>query len=144
MKLIDVNLLLYAVNTTSEFHRKSVTWWQSALSGDEPVGLSWLTISGFLRLSTHPRVFDKPLSVSEALKQVDLWLDNPITRLVQESEEHWQALRQFVSDVGTAGNLTSDAHLAALAYTLGATVVSCDSDFSRFRGLRWENPLDSE
>jgi toxin-antitoxin system PIN domain toxin len=137
-------VLLYVVNTDSNHHREALEWWEAQLAGDEPIGLSWMTISGFLRLSTHPRVFAQPLSVSEAIYQVDAWLDSPVVLIVQEAEEHWRILKRFVTSVGTAGNLTSDAHLAALASSLGASVASCDSDFGRFRGIRWENPLDSE
>lgn len=143
MKLVDVNVLLYVVNDQAEEHAKARRWWESHLSEAEPIGLSWMTISGFLRLSTHPKVFDSPLAVTEALEQIDRWLDVPNVKIVEETEEHWRIMRRFVAEVGTAGNLTSDAHLAALADSLGATVATCDADFSRFRGLRWENPLDS-
>ena len=143
MKVVDVNVTLYAFNADSEFHPKVVTWWEAAYAGDESVGFTWITLYGFLRLSTHPRVFNQPISVNEALEHVDTWLQSPIGQIVQETDEHWRIMRQTVETVGTAGDLTTDAHLAALAISRGATVVSCDRDFSRFRGLRWENPLDS-
>ena len=102
-----------------------------------------MTLLGFVRIATHPRIFPEPLDVEDALGRVDAWLANPVTRLVEETEAHWRTLRPLLEHAGTAGNLTSDAHLAALAITHGATVVSADTDFSSIRGLRWENPLDS-
>lgn len=143
MKLIDVNILIYAVNPASRFHTRIRKWWEDLLEGSEPVGLPWLVVVGFLRISTNPRAFDRPLSLEQALDEVDGWLANPIVKLVRETDEHWSKLRQLVANVGTAANLTNDAHLAALANCYGATIVSSDTDFSRFRGLQWENPLDS-
>ncbi len=95
---------------------------------------------GFLRLATNSRVFPTPLTLEEALECVDLWVNHVNTRVVTETEEHWLILRALISETGTAGNLTTDAHLASLAIAHGATLVSCDADFARFRGLRWENP----
>lgn len=140
MKLVDVNVLLYAVNEEAHQHMMVRRWWERALSGDESIGLPWLVLSGFLRLSTHPRVFPEPLPVATALKKVDAWLSARPVAAVTEKPGHWQVLRQLLAEAGTAGNLTADTHLAALAITHNAALVSCDGDFARFRGLRWENP----
>jgi predicted nucleic acid-binding protein len=91
----------------------------------------------------HPRwrFSKKSLSVEEATGIVDEWLAQPNVRLISESDEHWRLLKDHLRQAGVAGNLTADAHLAALASSNAATVVSCDADFGRFRHLRWENPL---
>jgi len=141
VKLVDLNILLYAVNEDAGHHRVVRRWWEGALSGDEPVGLPWIVLLGFLRLATHARVFPRPLDPEDALARIDTWLGLENTRLVLETEGHWHTLRDLLERAGTAGNLTTDAHLAALAIGHGAVLVSCDRDFGRFTGLRWENPV---
>jgi hypothetical protein len=141
VKIVDLNVLLYAVNEDAFHHKPVLRWWERALSGDEPVGLAWIVLLGFLRLSTNPAVFRRPLDVEAAIDAVDAWLSLDSTRLVQEKEEHWDILRSLLTHAGAAGNLTTDAHLAALAVSHGAVLVSCDTDFGRFKELRWENPL---
>ncbi len=140
MKLVDLNVLLYAVNRDAPGHEKIRSWWEAAISGDEPVGLAWIVILGFLRLATNPQVFAEPLMVDEAIERIHPWLSHPNIRLLRETEEHWRILKDLLEQTGTAGNLTTDAHLAALAISYGATLASCDADFGRFRHLRWENP----
>ena len=137
MTLVDLNVVLYAVNSAAARHVEARTWWESAVSGDEPVGLAWSVITGFLRLSTHPSVLPRPLTVEQACRRVNRWLAQPTVRLVRETEEHWRHLERLLSETGTGGNLTSDAHLAALAISHGATLVSFDNDFARFPHLRW-------
>jgi toxin-antitoxin system PIN domain toxin len=140
MKIVDLNVLLYAINRDAAGHEKLRSWWEAAISGDEPIGLPWVVILGFLRLATSAQVFPKPLSVDEAIERLDVWLSHPNVRLVHETEEHWRILKEHLGRTGSAGNLTTDAHLAALAISYGATLASCDADFGRFRHLRWENP----
>jgi hypothetical protein len=142
MKLVDVNILLYAVDEHSAHHAVIRPWWEHALADDEPVGLAWVTVVGFLRISTSARVFVRPLTAETALATVDEWLSHPNVRLVTESDQHWRSLRSLLLQSGTAGNLTTDAHLAALAISQGAELISCDADFGRFPNLRWQNPLD--
>jgi uncharacterized protein len=142
MKVIDLNILLYAVNRDAAQHLPIRSWWESALNGDELIGLPWIVVLGFLRLSTNPRVFPAPLSLDHALAKVDEWLAHPRVRMVSETTEQWKTLRSLLHQSGTAGNLTTDAHLASLAIAHGAVLVSCDRDFSRFAKLRWEHPLD--
>lgn len=143
MKLVDLNVLLYAVNGDAPQHAPIRAWWESALNGDEPIALAWVVLLGFLRLATHPRVFPTPLTPEQALAKVDQWLAQPPVRVLAESDEHWRVLRSLLATSGTAGNLTTDAHLASLAITHGAVLVSCDADFGRFTKLRWEHPLGS-
>jgi toxin-antitoxin system PIN domain toxin len=141
MKLVDVNVLLYAVNRKSARHEAVRSWWEAALSDDEPIGLPWIVLLGFLRLATNARVFPEPLAPEQAIERVEAWVAHPKIRLVAEMDEHWRILKELLAETGTAGNLTTDAHLAALAISRGATLVSCDADFGRYRRLRWENPV---
>jgi len=143
MKLVDINILMYAVDRKSIHHLAIRRWWEAALAADEPIGLAWISLLGFLRLTTRPGVFQEPLPLEEAFALVDEWLAQPNVRLVAESDGHWNLLQDMLRKSGTAGNLTSDAHLAAIASSLGASIVSCDTDFVRFPHVRWENPLTS-
>lgn len=141
MRLVDLNLLLYAVNRDLPQHRAAHAWWQGRLQGDESVGLSWSVITGFLRITTHALVFEHPLPSERAMAIVDSWLTHPNVEIVSPGPEHWRLLQALLNEAGTAGNLTTDAHLAALAIEYGAELESTDADFARFRGLRWSNPL---
>ncbi len=141
MKIVDLNVLLYTVNQNSVHHSAARRWWEKAINGEEPIGLAWIVLLGFLRLSVKSDVFSHPLDADTALRKVDSWLALESTRLVREKDEHWDILRSLLGESGTAGNLTTDAHLAALAISHGAVLVSFDNDFSRFKGLRWESPI---
>ena len=141
MKLLDLNLLIYAVNRDSECHDTARCWLEKTLSGKEPVGLAWVVVLGFLRIATNSRILQKPLSPDQALGVVDGWLAQPVVRLLQPGEEHWRILRSLLTHSGTAGNLTTDAHLAALAIENGCELCSTDHDFGRFARLQWMNPL---
>lgn len=141
MKLVDVNILLYAVNRGDPRHVKVLAWWENALRGAEPVALSWSVVHGYLRLATHPRVFPKPQAKDEATDHVTQWLAHPNVYIATETDDHWPVLRELILDVGAVGNLVADAHLAAMAISRAMTLVSCDRDFARFRQLRWENPV---
>jgi toxin-antitoxin system PIN domain toxin len=141
MILIDANLLIYAVNEDAPLHRKAKSWLEAALSGTETVGLSWTVLLAFLRLTTRAGVFRRPLAVELALDVVDAWLAQPAVVAVEPTAKHSRVLRDLLSALGTGGNLTSDAHLAALAIEHGADLCSSDADFSRFPRLRWRNPL---
>jgi len=139
VKLVDLNVLLYAVNRDARHHQIALDWWQRALNGDETIGLPWTVLLGFLRIATNPKIFPKPLGSDTAMKKIDGWLALPVVSTVAEKPEHWATLRSLLDDVGAAGNLTSDAHVAALAITHGAILVSFDRDFARFEGLRREH-----
>jgi toxin-antitoxin system PIN domain toxin len=139
--LPDANLFLYAVDSLSPRHNRASAWLADAMSGTETVALTWSVLLAFVRLSTRPAVFASPLAPNEALDIVDGWLSRSCTTVVHSGDRHASLLRELLDPFGTAGNLTSDAHLAALAIEHGATLVSADSDFSRFTGLRWHDPL---
>lgn len=143
MKLLDVNLLLYAHDESSPRHTRAKAWVDATLSGTETVALPWAVLLAFVRLSTRAVVFTGPLTVEEAFDVVDGWLARPVTTVVQETPRHASVLRELLVPLGTAGNLTTDAHLAALSIEHGATLCSCDADFSRFAGVRWIDPLRS-
>jgi len=142
VKIVDANLLLYATDAQSPRHVAARSWLERQLSGDETIAFAWVVLLAFLRLSTSPHVFERPLSPERAFDVVDRWLRQPCVVVVHPGGRHPVALRHLLGPLGTAGNLVNDAHLAALAIEHGAELNSCDSDFSRFSGLRWVNPLD--
>jgi uncharacterized protein len=142
VKLPDVNLLLYAVDESSARHGPARAWVEERLSGAETFALAWAVLLAFIRLTTSSRVFQSPLTPSQALDLVDSWLAQPCATVVHPTSRHAPVLRQLLEPLGTAGNLTTDAHLAALAIEHGAELCSTDTDFSRFAGLRWTNPLE--
>jgi uncharacterized protein len=139
--VVDLNLLLYATNQNAIQHARARQWWERCLSEGTPVGLAWAVIVGFVRLTTNPRVMPHPISAADAIGVVDQWLSEPAVEIIEPTERHWDILKELLAALGTAGNLTSDAHLAALAIERGAQLASTDNDFSRFAGLRWSNPI---
>lgn len=141
MRIVDLNVLLYAVDDESAHHAVVLPYWQRLLDGSEGVGLPWVVLAGFLRITTNRRAFATPLTAEDACGIVDGWLALDIVSVPLEKPSHWNALRGFVRASGTAANLVTDAHIAAIASTRDATLVSCDRDFARFDGLRVENPL---
>jgi toxin-antitoxin system PIN domain toxin len=142
MILIDANLLIYAIDSASPHHRAARSWLERALSGTEEVGLTWNVILAFLRIVTHPAIVRQPLEPEIALDYVESWLQQPCVRTVVPGTKHWLIFRALVRSTGTAGNLTSDAHLAALALEHDCELVSSDHDFKRFPGIRHVNPLE--
>lgn len=142
MKLVDANVLIYAVNSDAEHHESSRRWLETALSGTEPVGLTWGVLLAFLRVTTRRGILQRPLAVEEALAFIDSWLQQPPVELVVPGPGHWAILRALIAASGTGGNLTSDAHLAAHALEGGWILVSTDHDFRRFSGLNVLNPTD--
>jgi toxin-antitoxin system PIN domain toxin len=141
MIIIDVNLLIYAVNQDAPCHQKAKAWLETVVAGTETVGLPWSVLLAFLRLTTKSGLFQNPLPVETAFELVDAWLGQPPVIVPEPSARHFQTLRDLVTPLGTGGNLTSDAHLAALAIEHRAVLCSTDNDFSRFPKLRWQNPL---
>ncbi len=140
MKLPDANLLVYAINGRAENHEPARGWLEAALSGTETVAFSWIVLLAFVRLTTRRAVFVEPLTPATALDLVDGWLTQPCATIVHPTARHAAILRELLTQAGTAGNLTSDAHLAALAIEHGAELCSYDGDFARFPGLRWSRP----
>ncbi len=141
MKVVDLNLLLYATNSDSPHHERARAWWEQTIIEDETVGLAWIVLLGYLRLTTRSGLLPRPLSVSQATGVIDEWLEEPVTAVLMPGERHWSILKSLLQPIGAAGNLTTDAHLAALAIEHGATLFSSDSDFARFADLKYQNPL---
>lgn len=141
MKLTDVNLLLYAVDSEAPRHAAARRWLEEQLSGRETFAFAWSVLLAFLRLSTSRRVFESPLSPDESFDLMDAWLARPNVVVVHPTERHGALLRELLTPLGVAGDLVSDAHLAALSIEHGAELCSSDADFSRFAGIRWTDPL---
>ena len=140
MRLVDANVLIYAVNEASTQHEAARSWLDRALGGQETVGFAWSVVLAFVRLTTHPAVFAQPLDASRATAMVRTWTDQPTARLIDPTPRHLEILSALLAEAGTAANLVSDAHLAALAIEHDAALVTFDADFGRFRGLRTERP----
>lgn len=140
MILPDVNLLVHAHNRDSPVHEAARRWWDGCLMGTEGVGLAWIVILGFIRITTHPRVLLRPLPVGEVLDRIESWLRLPHVHVPQPSNRHFPGLRENLERIGTAGNMTTDAHLATLAVQRGYVLYTTDTDFMRFPSLRWVNP----
>ena len=141
MILVDANLLVYASDADSPHHARARAWLEDALSGVVPVGLAWLVVLAFLRVTTRPGIMRRPQTPEQALGTIDDWLAQPYVSLVGPGDHHWPLLRNLLKTTGTAGNLVADAHLAALAIEHGCTVYSADNDFKRFPGVEHVNPL---
>jgi hypothetical protein len=141
MILVDANLLIYAVNSDLPHHARARCWLEEQLSDAAFVGLPWVVVLAFLRICTSARIFERPLSVEQATTIMDDWLSLPGVRLIAPGHNHWPVLRELLAATGTAGNLTTDAHIAALAIEHGAIVYSADNGFKRFSGVRHINPL---
>lgn len=139
MNVPDVNVLLYAYDESSAHHDVAKEWLEESLSSTEPTGLPWAILIAFLRLSTHAAVFTRPMSPAEALDVLDGWLAQPYAAVIGPGSGHAAILRELIEAAGVAGDLTSDAHLAALAIEHEAALASFDGDFHRFRGLRFEH-----
>ena len=142
MILPDVNIAIHAYNRDSAQHGAAEKWWEQALDGVfGPIGLAWITVLGFVRIVTSRSVLERPLHVEAAVEIARRWLQQDSVRIVIPGEQHAEILFGLLTHLGTAANLTSDAHLAALALEYRAQIASTDTDFARFPGLRWFNPL---
>jgi toxin-antitoxin system PIN domain toxin len=141
MILLDANLLIYAVNGDAPLNRRAKVWLESVLSGQETVGFSWNVLLAFLRLTTRPGLFRRPLSIDAAFDLVDSWLAQPSAMIVHAGPRHFQILRELLLPMGTGGNLKFYVHLSALAIEYLSELCSSDIDFARFNGLKWRNPL---
>ena len=139
--LVDANLLLYAVHKRAALHEAASAWLSEQLNGSRRVGLPWQSLSAFLRISTHPRAFERPLDPATAWECVADWLAAPAAWIPQPGPEHAELLGELMAGHGVRGNLVPDAQLAALALEHGLSVCSNDTDFARFTEVRWHNPL---
>lgn len=144
MIVVDVNLLLYAVVTGFPHHHRARAWWQDTLNGPAEIGLSSPALFGFLRIATNPRILTNPLAVGDATDLVRQWLARPRARFLLPGPRHLDIAFDLLHAQGTAGNLTTDVQLAALAIEYRAEICSNDSDFARFPGLRWTDPLQDD
>lgn len=137
----DVNLLIYTYNSDATNHAAARRWWEALLSSEQSVAIPWAVICGFVRLMTHPSVLLVPLETPEAFRHVRAWLSRSNVQILDPGPRHLEILEQTLQHAGVAGNLVTDAHIAALALEYQAEVHSNDADFARFPGLRWHNPL---
>lgn len=140
MKLVDANVLLYAVNTDTAHHERSVRWLDAALSGADTVAFAWVPLLAFVRLSTKVGLFPHPLSVDEAMDRVDAWLAAAPAVVVEPTVDQSRIVRDLLRGLGSGGNLVNDAHVAALSIEHRCGIVSFDNDFDRFPGVDWQLP----
>jgi uncharacterized protein len=140
VNLVDANVLLYAVNRADPKHHQSKAWLDRALNQGEPVGFAWVALLAFLRLSTKAGLFPRPLRVAEAMARVRSWVGHPAGVVLEPTARHLAVMAGLLAATGAGANLVNDAHLAALAVEHDATVVTYDSDFGRFPGVRWAPP----
>jgi len=139
--LLDANLLLYAVHKRAEQHDAAAGWLTEQLNGSSRVGLPWQSLAAFLRISTHPRAFERPLSPAIAWQRVADWLAAPVAWIPHPGPHYGRILGALITRHDLGGNLVPDAALAALAIDHGVILYSTDSDFARFGALNWKNPL---
>lgn len=140
MRLVDANVLLYAVNTDAEHHERARRWLDGALSGEATVAFSWIALLAFVRLTTKLGLFPRPLTIDQAMDRVDAWLKAAPSVVLEPTLDHARVVRGLLRETGVGGNLVNDAHLAALAIEHRSVVVSFDNDFARFEQVRWEPP----
>jgi toxin-antitoxin system PIN domain toxin len=139
--ILDANVLLYARNTDDPRHEPARAWLMEALNGETRVGLPWQSLTAFLRIVTHPRVFADPLTPDQAWQQVEEWLGAPRAWVPEPTPRYVTILGRLVTTHQVQGPLVTDAQLAALAIDHGVALVSTDADFARFDEVRWVNPV---
>lgn len=139
--LVDANLLIYAVDERSPHHEASYRWLCEVLNGDQRVGLPWLSLGAFVRITTHPRASEHPLSPSDAWAFVEDWLDSDLTWIPAPTDHHASILGRLIRHYDLRANMITDAQVAALALEHGLVVHSADTDFARFSEITWVNPI---
>jgi len=144
MTLVDLTLIMAAVNRRAPMHRAARDWWEEQLNSENKIALSWLVILGFIRLTTSSKIMPEPLLLADAVAMVDSWLARPNVTIAQVTEQHLNVLQNMLHAVGHGAALTMDAHLACLAIEHNAEIATADEDFSHFPGLTWLNPLKPE
>ena len=144
MILPDLNLLIYAYNSGAPHHVRARKWWDACLAGPAPIGLPWVVVLGFIRICTLSKLHARPMTLAQAVKIVTEWLALSHVHLLDPAPGHFERLGEMLRHLGTAGNLTTDAHLATLATERGYILHTTDADFTRFPALHWVNPLKSE
>ena len=143
MRLVDVNLLVYAHRLDAPRHRDYAAWFRGLLADQEPSGISDLVLGGFLRIVTNPKVFRQPTPIETALDFAGVVRSQPNCVPVEPGQRHWDIFTGLCRSAGVKGNLVPDAYLAALAIESGSEWITTDRDFSRFPGLRWRHPLEN-
>ncbi len=141
MILPDANILIYAYDETSPYHKKARAWWEGALSGGESIGIPWVVLLAFTRLMTHPQLCEDPLSTNQVRAITTVWWSCPHVRTLNPSENATERFFDLLEEAGTGGNLSTDALITLHAMEHSATVFSNDRDFDRFQGIRRVNPL---
>lgn len=139
--LVDANLLLFAVDESSRFHHAAHSWLTAQMNGPSRVGLPWLSLGAFVRITTHPRALPQPLAPEDAWSYVRDWLAADVTWIPGPTDRHEDVLGRLIATHQPRGNLATDAQVAALAVEHGLTICSADTDFARFTEARWVNPL---
>jgi toxin-antitoxin system PIN domain toxin len=139
--LPDVNVLVYAHREDAPGHPGFRSWLDETLASDAPYGISDLTLSGFIRVVTHPRVFKVPSPIEAAVRFADELREHPNAVVISPGSRHWDIFTRLCAEVSVRGNLVPDAYLAALAIETGCEWVTTDRDYARFPGLRWRHPL---
>ena len=137
----DINLLVYAHDSEFPRHGEVRDWWEELMNGSGSVGLAWVAMLGFIRITTNSKILDNPIAPATACEHVRSWLGRPQSIVIHPGDRHAEILFQLLEQAGSAGNLTTDAHLAALSIEHQAELHSADADMARFPGLRWVNPL---
>lgn len=140
MKLVDANVLLYAVNSDADHHERSRRWLDGALSGGDTVAFAWIALLAFARLATKEGLFPRPLSIDGAMDRIQAWLGAAAAVVVEPTVDHATIVRRLLRETGVGGNLVNDAHLAALAVEHRCGIISFDNDFGRFSGVDWSMP----
>jgi toxin-antitoxin system PIN domain toxin len=141
VRIVDTSVLLPAVSPSLPHHAVARAALEAAINSERPVGLTWVVVNAFLRLTTKPGLFERPLSIDQAWELVDGWREHPNVRVVQETEEHARLWSELLRGAGSGGDLTTDAWIAAIAIAHGAAVLTLDADFARFPNVRRESPL---
>lgn len=141
MILVDANLLIYAHVKSFPQHEQARSWLDARLNGDDPVGLPWPCLLAFLRITTNPKMFERPEPISAAWSQVESWLSAERVWIPSPTARHQEILGRLLSGSKIRGNLVQDVHLAAISIEHGLTLCSTDADFAKFIGVRWINPI---
>lgn len=143
MILVDANLLLYAHNTAAPEHAAARAWFERALSGPDRVGIPWPSTVAFARLASNPVVFRQPITPTAAWQVAREWLRRPNVWIPAPGAMHGDIFESLLAGAHVTSRTVPDAHLATLAMEHGLTLCSTDSDFAKFAGLHWNNPLSS-
>jgi uncharacterized protein len=142
MMIVDANLLIYAHVSSLSQHAAATTWLNHQFNQSTIVGIPWQSLLSFARIITNPRIFAHPSTIAAAWDQIEDWIACPVVKVPVPGERHREILAILIKESVDRSNLIPDAQLAALAIENGYTLYSTDHDFSRFKGLRWINPLD--